>query len=121
MAKKTPVGKKPALKSVVDSPKALTQVEFERMERYRLLKEMRALENKNLNLRIALIEAQKKVVATSFEKEAVAIISEQNALRVKQDAEENERKELMAAVRDRLQIGDKPFGYNPDTLEIVFD
>jgi len=105
------------------SEKRLTQLEYERLEKLRLLQEFRGKENQILALRERSIADRKAVLEMSIKNlglERLEIERECQKVTAALANDKQEHTTLLEDIRSRLGIEGK-FGYNPDTLEIVQD
>lgn len=101
--------------------KKLTSLEFERMEHYRLLKELRAKELAILNLQVDRIADKQRILELMIKNldiERHSIVSDKEKVNKRAGKERDEYEVILSKIRKRARLTGK-FGYNPDTLEIV--
>ena len=125
MAKKQPPKAQAALKSVAKGPSTLTELEAERMERFRLLKDMRAQEDVILTQRARILELQKQnfdLLIGSLKNQDAEVSRDKAGVRAKAAKDKEGQAALMDSIRERLgMIPGQSFGYNPDNLEVITD
>lgn len=103
--------------------KKLSALEFERMERARLLKELRSKEGESLKLQSELINAQKRILElqiSNLELKRRDVIEHQAKVNQKIADDKKQYEDVLTGIKKRLKLKGK-FGYNPDSLEVVED
>jgi hypothetical protein len=115
----------PELKLVEEpaEPKKLLEVEFERMEKARVLRELRAKEVALVDLKAKFLDAQEMILklqvkCLEIERRVCADDRDTISGRKRMDAEAAE--ENMSKIKERLSIKGR-FGFDPDTLEVIED
>lgn len=106
-----------------EASKQLTELEYERLEKSRLLQEFRAKEMEILKLQERHLSDRKTVLEMSIRNlslERLEIERERQKVGASLEAEKEGHREILAGIRSRLDLKGE-FGYNPDTLEIVQD
>jgi hypothetical protein len=104
-------------------PKRLTSLEFERLERARVLKDLRAKEQECLRLKQQAVKDRRKVLeltARCYDLDDKLLFDELTALETKTRSEKDGYDKLLGEIKERLAIAGK-FGYHHETLEIVED
>lgn len=103
--------------------KKLSAFEVERLERARVLKELRSKEQVNLQLQFELVSARQKILELSIrllDLDRHQIADDREKVNVKTATERKEYENDLAAIKKRLKLTGK-FGYNPDTYEVITD
>lgn len=101
--------------------KTLTALEFEKMERARLLKEFRSKEAELIEARAKLVNARQQMLELSIknlEIERRVINEDRDKLSSQRESDRKAYEEVVEGVKKSHSVEGK-FGYNPDTLEII--
>lgn len=103
--------------------KKLTPIEAEKMERARLVFELRDKESALVAEKRRGLDSKQQILQLMISNltiERRELNDELEKVQVKKTSEKKAHDEFLATVRKRLKLTDK-FGYNPDTLEVMED